>query len=81
MKTIRMKIIAGILACSLLTALILGGVNIISFKSVVNSNAEEMLQSTGQQQADDINSIMERIEQSVDTLSDLLMQNLDGAVS
>lgn len=77
MKTIRMKIIAGILVCSMLTAIILGGVNIISFKSVVSSNAEEMLQSTGQQQADDINSIMDRIEQSVNTLCDLLMQNLD----
>lgn len=77
MRTIRMKMIAGIMACSLLTAVILGGASIVNSTGIANEDAMEKLQLTSQLQTEEINAVIMRIEQSVDTLSDMVGENLD----
>lgn len=77
MRTIKMKMIAGIMACSLLTAVILGGASIVNSTGIANENAMKELQITSQLQAEEINAVIMRIEQSVDTLSDMVSGNLD----
>ena len=77
MRTIRMKIIAGIIACSLLIAVVLGGVSLVNSTGIANQNARENLQLTGRLQTQEINSTILRVEQSVNTLSDMVTSELD----
>lgn len=79
MRTIRMKIISGILMCSLLTALIIGALAIVNSTQLANKDAKEKMQFTGTIQAQELNNTILRIEQSVGTLSDIIMQNFDYA--
>lgn len=79
MSTIKMKITTGIIVCSLLTAVILGGVSIVNSTSIANANAVEKMQLTNQLQIEEINATIMRIEQSVDTLSAMVSENLDEA--
>lgn len=77
MRTIRMKIIAGIIACSLLIAAVLGGVSLVNSTRIANQNAIENLQLTARLQTQEIDSVIRRVEQSLDTLSDVVMSELD----
>lgn len=75
MKTIKMKIITGILLCSLLTAGIIGGL------AIVNSTQMEgdSIRLESKQYALELNNLISKIEQSVDTLSETLMNQFDYA--
>lgn len=77
MKTIRMKIIGGILACSLLTAAIIGSLAVYNSSYLANKDAQKRMSLTGEIQAEKVNEKIERIEQSVDTLSNIVMQDFD----
>ena len=79
MRTIRMKIITGILMCSLLTALVIGILAIANSTQLVSKDAKEKMQFTGTIQVQELNGLITRIEQSVNTLSDIVMQNFDYA--
>ena len=79
MRTIRMKIITGILMCSLLTALVIGVLAIMNSTQLASKDAREKMQFTGTIQVQELNGMITKIEQSVNTLSDIVMQNFDYA--
>ncbi|MCI7791464.1 MAG: methyl-accepting chemotaxis protein [Lachnospiraceae bacterium] len=79
MRTIRMKIISGILMCSLLTALVVSALSIVNSTQLAKSDAKEKMQFTGTMHAQELNGTIARIEQSVNTLCDIMMQDFDYA--
>ena len=79
MKTIKMKLITGILACSLFTAMVIGWLAIMNSTGMSRSDARDRMQLTGRMQTGQINSTIQKIEQSVNTLSELAMQDFDFA--
>lgn len=79
MKTIRMKIISGILLCSLLTAAIIGVLALSDSTQMEGDNSKEKMRLESQQEALKLNNMISQIEQSVDTLSETLMHQFDYA--
>lgn len=79
MRTIRMKIIAGILTCSILTALLIGALSIWNSNQMANRDARERMSLSCELKADDLNATILRMEQSVNTLSDVVLQDFDAA--
>lgn len=77
MKSIRMKITAAIVFCSLITAVVISLLSISDTRSMSNSAAEKELVLTCDNTGGEINALISRIEQSVDTLSDVAMEKLD----
>ncbi|MBP3617623.1 MAG: methyl-accepting chemotaxis protein [Lachnospiraceae bacterium] len=79
MKSIRMKITAAIVFCSLITAVVISLLSISDTRSLSNTAAEKELVLTCANTGGEINALISRIEQSVDTLSDVAMEKLDFA--
>lgn len=77
MRTIRMKIIIGIAICSVLTAAIIGFVCIGNAKDGARVDAEKQLNLSGSLSAQELNAMILQIEQSVNTLSDMVLQEFD----
>ncbi|MBO5373215.1 MAG: methyl-accepting chemotaxis protein [Lachnospiraceae bacterium] len=77
MRSIRTKIILGILLCSILTAVITGVMTLWNSTQIAGTNAKEQMAAETQMNAGEINSMISGIEQSVDTLSDRIMQDFD----
>lgn len=77
MRSIRTKIILGILVCSIFTAVITGVMTIGYSTGVAEKNAKEQMAATTKMETGELNSMIAAIEQSVDTLSDRVMQDLD----
>ena len=74
MKSVRTKLIASILICSLFTSVLIGVIAISNSVRTAGKDAMTMMQLTGQKKTEEINST---IEQSVDTLSEVAMSNFD----
>lgn len=77
MKSIRKKIIVAIFLCSILTAMLLGAVAIGNSAMMAKRDAEERMQMACQLQAEELDSMILRIEQSVDSLSDTVMMDFN----
>lgn len=77
MKSIRMKITIAIVICSLITASIISLLSISDTRELSNAAAEKELVLTCENTGEEINALISRIEQSVDTLSDIAMRRLD----
>lgn len=77
MKSIRMKITVAIVICSLITASIISLLSISDSRGSSNTAAEKQLVLTCSNTGGEINALISRIEQSVDTLSDIALQRLD----
>ena len=77
MKSIRMKITVAIVICSLITASIISLLSISDTRELSNAAAEKELVLTCENTGEEINALISRIEQSVDTLSDIAMRRLD----
>lgn len=77
MKSIRKKIIVAIFLCSILTAVLMGTVAIANSAMMAKKDTEERMQMTCQLQAEELDSMILRIEQSVDSLSDTVMMDFD----
>ena len=77
MKSVRTKLIASILICSLFTAVLIGVIAISNSVRTAGKDAMTMMQLTGQKKTEEINSTIQKIEQSVDTLSEVAMSNFD----
>ena len=76
MKTIRIKIILGIILCSLLTAAIVG---ILSIRSTMEISEEDSTQSMINQSsavANEVDSTILRVEQSVNVLADIVKSGI-----
>lgn len=77
MKTIRRKIIFGILLCSILSAMVMGTLAILNSAQLASKDTQQKMQMTCQIQTENINAMILRIEQSVDLLSDIVMADFD----
>lgn len=77
MKSIRMKITVAIVICSLITASIISLLSISDSRKLSNAAAENELVLTCENTGEEINALISRIEQSVDTLSDIAMRKLE----
>lgn len=77
MKSIRAKIIVSILICSLFTSVLIGVLAISNSAGTAGKDAMTKMQLTGQKKTEEINSTIQKIEQSVDTLSEVAMSNFD----
>ena len=77
MKSIRMKITVAIVICSLITAAIISLLSISDTRELSNAAAENELVLTCENTGEEINALISKIEQSVDTLSDIAMRKLD----
>ena len=77
MKSIRMKITVAIVLCSLITASIISLLSISDTRGLTNAAAENELVLTCDNTGEEINALISRIEQSVDTLSDISMRRLE----
>lgn len=77
MKSVRTKLIASILICSLFTSVLIGVIAISNSVRTAGKDAMTMMQLTGQKKTEEINSTIQKIEQSVDTLSEVTMSNFD----
>ncbi|MDD7178930.1 MAG: hypothetical protein SPG09_06220 [Lachnospiraceae bacterium] len=78
MKTIRMKIIIGIAICSVLTAAIIGCVSVKNANDNARADAKEQLELNGSLAAQELNATISRVDQSVDTLSDMVLRELES---
>ena len=77
MKSVRTKLISSILICSLFTSVLIGVIVISNSVRTAGKDAMTMMQLTGQKKTEEINSTIQKIEQSVDTLSEVAMSNFD----
>ncbi|MDP4144027.1 MAG: methyl-accepting chemotaxis protein [Bacillota bacterium] len=74
---ISFKIIATIVGCSMLVALLVGGVSIIDSRAIVEKQSKENLLLTAQNKASEFNVTMLNVESSVDDLADTLSSSFN----
>ncbi len=76
MKTIRLKIVLGILLCSLLTALIVGLLSIRSTMRISEADSQSSMVNQTAALANEMDSTILRVEQSVNILADIVSSSL-----
>jgi methyl-accepting chemotaxis protein len=76
MKTIKTKIFLAITLCSILIALLIGFVSISNSTQVAQSNSKEKLALTCENKTNQLNSTIVKIEQSVNTLGEIVINDL-----
>ena len=74
MKTIRTKIIMGILLCSLLTAAVIGTLAMVNSSQMASRDSKERARTEGELYAERINGVISQIEQSVNTIILIMMR-------
>ncbi|MGN0131233.1 MAG: methyl-accepting chemotaxis protein [Lachnospiraceae bacterium] len=77
MKSIKAKITAAIVVCSLISAIIISLMSISDSRNMSNTQAEKELALSCENTSTEINALISRVEQSVDTLSDIAMDQMD----
>ena len=77
MKSIKMRITIDIILCSLISASIISLLSISNSRNMSNTDTERDLVLTCETTSKDINALISRIEQSVDTLTDIALEQLD----
>ena len=77
MKSIRMKITVAIVVCSLITASIISLLSISDTRELSDAAAEKELVLTCEKTGEEIDALISRIEQSVDTISDIALDRLE----
>lgn len=77
MKSIRTKIALGVILCSLISAVFISFTSLLNTRNLSNTAAERELVLTCKNMSGEINTLISGIEQSVDTLSDIVLENLD----
>lgn len=78
MKSIQTKIILLIIAGVLVSATIIGGVGIFTFGQEIQLDSVKIMNLTCDEKAQELNNVLERIEQSVETLSVYAVDHLDS---
>ncbi len=76
MKTIRFKLIFGILLCSLLTAFIVGVLSIRSTMRISEADSKENMVNQTAAVANEMDSTVLRVEQSVNILADIVKSRI-----
>lgn len=76
MRSIKARILAAVIVCTLLTSLICGGVSIINSGKTVYQDSQKEMQYACANQAADLNAQMGKVEQSVNTAYNVVLQQL-----
>ncbi|MCM1287317.1 MAG: methyl-accepting chemotaxis protein [Clostridium sp.] len=77
MKSIKTKITAAIVVCSLICAVTISFLSISNSRNLSNADAEKELVLNSENAGAKINALISRIEQSVDTLTDISIERLE----
>lgn len=77
MKSIRSKITLAIVVCSMISAAVISLMSISNSRNISVTEAEKELELSCENTGAEINALISRVEQSVDTLSDIAMDQLD----
>ena len=77
--SIRIKIIAAIVICAILSVGAVGLISIINSGNVAREDAEEKMRAACAQQSEKADTMVLKIQQSVDTLAEQVMQKMDTA--
>lgn len=77
MKSIRTKVTVSIIICSLLSAVFISFLSISNTRGMSNTSAEKELSFISEIEGGEINAMLSRVEQSVNTLSDIALAKLD----
>ena len=77
MHSIKTKIMVTVILCSVLASVLTGGVSIYNAATVAEKDAEQVIQMECASQGEQINALLSRIEQSVDTFADYAMADFD----
>lgn len=77
MRSIKISITLSIIICSLISSLIISYTSISDARTLSVKDAEKELILTCENSGKEINALISRVEQSVDTLSEIAMQQLD----
>lgn len=78
MKSIQTKFIVLILGCVLLSTAIIGGAGIDKARRVVDADSAQIMNLTCREKAGEINALLSRIEQSVQTVARYSQDELDS---
>ena len=73
MKSIRTRLILIIVLTSVVASVAIGAFSIASSRKIVNEDAEKTIQLTCEAKSQQINALVNRIEQSVNVLSELIL--------
>lgn len=76
MNTIRTKITAIAIACSLIMGLSLGTLSFLYSGDMANDDSKALMLETAEKKKTELNGILSEIEQSVDTLSEICISKL-----
>lgn len=76
MKSIKARISATVIVCTLLTSFICGGVSILNSRKTVYADSQKEMQYACANQAAQLNAQMNRVEQSVNTAYNIALQQL-----
>ena len=77
MKSIRAKVTISIIMCSLISSILISVISIGYSSKTTADDARKELAMTCENASGEINALVSRIEQSVDTVSDIALENLD----
>lgn len=77
MKSIKTKITLVVILCALLSGLICGGISTINVTRTSYENAQEEMALKCLQQSGEINGMLQRVAQSVDTVYNIAVKDLD----
>ena len=79
MKSIRAKVTVSIILCSLISSVLISVLSITYSSRTAISDAQTELAMSCENASSEINALVSRIEQSVNTISDIALENLDFA--
>lgn len=78
MRSIKAKVIITVILCSLLSAFICGGISIMNASEAFYADSEKEMSLSCENQSAELNSMMERMMQSVDTVYSIALERLDN---
>lgn len=77
MRSIKSKIVLVVLMCSLISTVICGSISVFESSRAVEENSRDKMELVCENQSKELNSMMKQVSQSVDTLSDLALAELE----
>ena len=76
-RTLRSKIIFAVASAVLIVSVVLGGLSILFSRDVLSGDAYEMLGMLCENEVGEINGTIEKIEQSVNSLSAITIETIE----
>lgn len=77
MRSIKTKITLVVLMCSLISTVICGSISIFESSRAVEENSRDKMELVCENQSQQLDGMMKQVSQSVDTLNDLAVSELD----